>query len=109
MGAQGKVHSEKELNEVKESIGRHYRKILTVFAHYAGVFTSNRGQGAHTLKENGYTKLVRDCHFIEDEDDAEEQASQVFVLVNVHVNKSGKNDIHALSRHEFLEVIVRLA
>ena len=103
------MESEKELDEIRSEILKHYRHILAVFAFYAGVYTSNRGYGAHTLKENGYTKFVRDTRFVGDEDDGDEEASQTFVLVNVHIEKSGKNDIHALSRHELLEVIVRLA
>lgn len=48
--AAGKVESEKELDEIRCEILKHYRQILAVFNHYAGVFTSNRGYGSCTMK-----------------------------------------------------------
>lgn len=41
----------------------------------------------HLKQENGYTRFVQDTRFVEDEDDGDEEASQVFVLVNVHIEK----------------------
>lgn len=99
-----------EIADVERALWENHRLVYMIFDFYATLGASNDIFHIHL---NAYNQLIENCGLAVDKSPycQKKHMDQIFVLVNAgnEVNDERFNKSRALNRHEFMQILVRIA
>ena len=99
------MRDEFNLPAVKTALGRNYRSLREIFRWYATASTGWPFQ----IGLNAFTEFAHDAKLKDDEHCQTKDLDTIFISSNVEKVKEHDNHLHALTRFEFVEAVVRIA